>query len=328
MLRIFKQNDISSAFALVIITFLLKAKYILHPPALRDIEHFEHGLFFSFPSLKAVYTAHPSWYVFLSVCLMLGFALYLNNVVNREKFLPVKSFLPALSFLLFSSFSPVFNIFSMPFIANLFLFMAFSRMMHLYHIANPRRTCFDVGILVSLAALFYFPSILFLFVFLAILLLLRPFVFEENIAYILGILTPAYISVCILYITGNWTHLRSFLYLHLTPPVKIIALTPLVVMTVVSISMLVYGLFLINQASIKNAISVRKKWNAVVIYLFFACVIGIFSNTFPGVPWLLTITPISIIVSQTFLNHKEKYNTLTFYFLIAAVIVIQWMLQG
>ena len=104
------------------------------------------------------------------------------------------------------------------------------------------------------------------------------------------------------------------------------AVIPLVILTVVSISMLVYGLFLVNQAGIKNAISVRKKWNGVVLYLFFACLIGVFSKVFPGVPWILTIAPISIILSQTFLNNKEKYNTFTFYFLIMVVILVQWVL--
>jgi len=38
------------------------------------------------------------------------------------------------------------------------------------------------------------------------------------------------------------------------------------------------------------------------------------------------MAPISIILSQTFLNYKEKYNTFTFYFLITVVILVQWVL--
>jgi hypothetical protein len=247
-------------------------------------------------------------------------------VINREKFLDRKSYLPALSFIIFSSFAPVLNIFSTAFIANILLFTAFSKMMELYHISNPRKACFDVGLLVSLAALFYFPSILFFFLFLALLLLLRPFVLEENLAYILGIVTPFYIAYALIYLSGHSTKLDTITFLNLTPPLKTMPVVPLLIMTVVSISMLMYGLFLVNQAGIKNAIAVRKKWNAVVIYLFFACIIGIFANTFPGIPWILSIPPISIILSQTFLSNKEKYNTFTFYFLILAILALQWML--
>ena len=145
-------------------------------------------------------------------------------------------------------------------------------------------------------------------------------------AYFLGVLTPVYLSLALIYLSGHWYDLHTIVFLNLTPPIKTMALIPLVMLTVVSTSMLVYGLYLVNQAGIKNAISVRKKWNGVVLYLFFACVIGIFSNVFPGVPWILTMAPISIILSQTFLNNKEKYNTFTFYFLIIVVILVQWVL--
>jgi hypothetical protein len=326
VLRIFKQNDISSVFAIVIFTFLLKAKYMLHPPGLNELDNFQHGMLFSFPQLASLYNAHPSFYVFLSVCLLLCFSMYFNVVVTREKFLQGKSYLPALSFLILSSFAPVLNIFSTATIASLILFIAFSKTMQLYQTTNPRKVCFDIGILVSVAALFYFPSILFVFLFLALLLLLRPFSLEENMAYFLGVLTPVYLSLALIYLSGHWYDLHTIVFLNLTPPIKTMALIPLVMLTVVSTSMLVYGLYLVNQAGIKNAISVRKKWNGVVLYLFFACVIGIFSNVFPGVPWILTMAPISIILSQTFLNNKEKYNTFTFYFLIIVVILVQWVL--
>ena len=326
MLRIFKLNDLSSAIAMVFLTFVLKARYIWHPPALSEMDNFHRGLLFSFSGLARFYEKHPSIYVFFSVMILFGFSIYFNYVVNRERFLQKKSYLPAMSFLLFSSFAPILNVFSTAFIANIFLFMAFSKTMQLYQIAKPRKACFDIGLLVSLASLFYFPSILFFFLFLALLLLLRPFVLEENMAYIIGILTPIYLAFALVYLTGHWNDIGKLVFLQLTPPIKTMSILPLVIMTVVSITMFVYGLFLVNQAGIKNAIAVRKKWNGVVLYFFFACFIGIFAKNFPGVPWILTITPISIILSQTFLNNKEKYNTFTFYFLLVAVLAIQWLL--
>lgn len=68
--------------------------------------------------------------------------------------------------------------------------------------------------------------------------------------------------------------------------------------------------------------------NGMGLCSIFLCFIfiGIFAKNFPGVPWILTITPISIILSQTFLNNKEKYNTFTFYFLLVAVLAIEWLL--
>ena len=126
MVRIFKQNDITSSFALVFIALLVKVRYIIHPPALSEITHFNKGMFFSFPSWEIFYAKHPSVYMLFSIAALFIFSFLLNFVVNREKFLQRKSYLPALTFLLFSSFAPSFNVFSTAFIAKCFLFLAFA----------------------------------------------------------------------------------------------------------------------------------------------------------------------------------------------------------
>ena len=326
MLRIFKQNDISSAFGLVIMTILLKLKFILHPPALADLGSFQRGFLFSFPALAELYHQRPALYVIVSVLVLLSFAIYLNIVVNREKLLVKKTYLPAFCFILLSSFSPLLNIISMAGIANIILFIAFSKTLQLYHLSKPRRACFDIGLLVTIAGFFYFPALLFILLFLIILLLLRAFVIEEVLAYLLGILTPVYLCLSIVYLTGYWPHLHEIAFLHLTPPIRTMSIIPLILTSVISITMLVYSLFLLNLAGIKNTMAVRKKWNGVVIYLFFAMLCGIFSAMFPGIPWVITITPISILLCQTFLNNNEKYNTFTFYFLLVAALIIQWLL--
>ena len=196
----------------------------------------------------------------------------------------------------------------------------------LINAAKPRRACFNIGLLVSVATLFYFPSILFFFLFLALLLLLRPFLLEENIAFILGILTPIYLALSVIFLSDKWHDMKNFVHFNITPPLKTMSITPLLIITIVSITLLVYGLFLTNQAGSKNAIAVRKKWNAVVIYLFFACIAGIFSSVFPGYTWILTVAPISIIVSQTFMHKNERYNAMAFYLVLISILVIQWAL--
>jgi ABC-type uncharacterized transport system permease subunit len=91
VLKLFKQNDIVSAFALLLVGFGLKVSYILHPPAMDDIQEFERATLFSMSGLKAFYISHPSVYIFFSVCVLFLFSLYLNAIVNREKFLQRKT---------------------------------------------------------------------------------------------------------------------------------------------------------------------------------------------------------------------------------------------
>lgn len=321
MITYFKRNDIGTAFLLVFVCVVLKIKYILSPPAFKEIDDLHIGLVFAFPSWKQFYLQHPSVYVFFSICCLFAFALYLNYVANKEKLFPRKSFLPALSFLVFTSFLPVLHIFSVLFIANMLLFVAFAKTLELPNSAHPQRLCFDIGLYVSLASLFYFPSILLFFLFLALLLFFRPFKLQENIAYLLGIVTPIYFLLSILYLSDS----KAVPFLHLTPPIASTHSGKLLLISLVSMVLLVYGLFLTNQNGFKNPIIVRKKWNAVVLYLFFMMLIGVLSRTFPGLPWLLIFAPFSILLSQTFLHNKEKYNTFTFYFLILLILIVQWV---
>lgn len=324
MLRILKQNNLVSLILLVILTGILKARYILHPPEITALEGFQKGTLYS---LNHFYQAHPSLYILVSTLLSLAFAIYLNHIMNREKLQVQKSYVPAYSYVLFTSFLPALSIFSMASVASMVLFLALAKSLQLYHHGNARKEAFDIGLLVSLSVLFYFPTILFILFFPVFILLMRPLSLKEMVAYMIGIFIPLYMASAWLYLQGNLTNWSKVLYLHLTPPIKTIPVLPLTIMTAASFSFIIYGLYLINQSSGKNPIAVRKKWNVIAIYLGLSVITGIFSRVFPGITWIMLAVPVSIILSQAFLNNKEKYNTFTFYFLLLTVLTVQWLLK-
>jgi hypothetical protein len=325
VLGLFKQNTISTAAALVIVTFLMKVRAILHPPPIQELADFNKGLFFKWDWMKNFYTSSPSLYIFLSVCFLLAFALYLNFVVNNEKLFSRKSYLPALSFVLITSMLPSLNVFSFEMIASGFLFLAVSKALSLAHTTTPRKVSFDIGLFLGLASLFYFPSVFFFFLLLILLFIFRPFVLQEVLAYFLGCLTPFYFSAALLFISGQWKQRLASIYLHLHLPLNLVKFPVFVVMTLSSVILLFYSLYLINKTATKNAMVVRKKWNAIVIYYVFATIIGSLSIVFPSTAWILSITPFSIILCSTFHHNLEKFNNFTFYFLIAVLITVQWL---
>ncbi|MBP6624925.1 MAG: hypothetical protein KA198_07120 [Chitinophagaceae bacterium] len=324
MVGIFKRNDALAFASLLVLHLVLKIKVILHPPEIANLEKFYQGFFFQWKWLKQFYIASPGIYIFLSSILFFLFILYVNVIVNEERLFYRKSYVPALSLVLFSAFIPELCLFSTIFIANVFIFIAFAKTLLLYSHAKPRKACFDIGLFVALASLFYFPAILLIFLFILIFALLRPLVIQEIFAFLIGILTSFYFAITLSYLLGNWTQIKSKLNFHLFLPLKINNPIIFISSTLVGILLLVYGMFLLNQHGPKNPIAVRKKWNAVVLYAFFGLLAGLFSSVFPGLPWLLAITPFSIILSQTFQNNKEKFNIFTFYFIIIALIIGQW----
>jgi hypothetical protein len=95
--------------------------------------------------------------------------------------------------------------------------------------------------------------------------------------------------------------------------------------SVVSISLFLYGAFLINQTGEQNSMAVRKKWNALFFYSLFALFVGLFSPIFPSYTWIVTITPFSILLSQAFQHKQEKFNNFTFFIFIIILLFTQWI---
>jgi hypothetical protein len=305
----------------------MRLKYILHPPKVETIEGFQQGFFFQWKGLLNFYNAHPSLYVGLSTIFFIVFAVFFNFIINREKIFARKSFIPGFAFMLYSSFLPSQCIFSTVFIANGLIFLAFANVLSTYNITSPQKIFFNAGLFLGLATLFYFPAILLFILFIILILMVRPFKWQEFFAYLLGVTTPFYTVGMLLFLLGSWKKYTKHLYFRIHLPLKIISTPIFISLSVVSILMLVYGLFLVNQSQGKNTTGVRKRWNCIGFYFVFASMVGLFSATFPALTWLVAVTPFSIVLSQSLQNIKEKFNIFTFYFLLFMLFSIQWLMQ-
>jgi len=325
LLQVFKRNNISAYVALLLIAVLCKLKYVLHPELVRADNAAFEALFFNMNRLKMFFHLHPTLYVLISLLLQFAFAVYLNAVVNRQKLYPHKNYFTALSFILITSFLPVFNFLSVAFIANLFVLISFSSVLGLSNTALPRKACFNIGLLLAIAVFFYFPAILFVLLFILFIWLLRPFVLQELLAYLLGFATPFYFALALLYLNGNLKPALSQLQLHLRLPLRHSQTLPLAVFAIVGILYLLYSLSVSYKSSFKNAMIVKKKWRFITAYLFFGLVAGSFSGIFPQTYFILALTPFSILLSQSFHNRNEKLNIFTLFFLIISALSVQWI---
>ncbi|HPI53240.1 MAG TPA: DUF6427 family protein, partial [Chitinophagaceae bacterium] len=313
MVGLFKRNDIVAFAGLLILHILLQLKGIMNPVPVKWLDKFYHGFFFQWNGLERAYSSHPGVYMVVSAIMFFVFALYVNLVVNQERLYARKSYIPALSLILFSAFTPEMCLFSSVFVANVLIFIAFARTLMLYSHNKPRKACFDIGLLVGLASLFYFPAVLLVILFILMFAILRSIVLQEFVAFLVGVIGTWYFAAAYVFIRGDWKIVLQRIYFHIHLPSKLIHPSVFIISSVVSILLLVYGMFLLNLHGPKNPIAVRKKWNAVVFYAFFGLVIGLFSSIFPSLPWLLAVTPFSIILSQTFQHNREKINIFTFY---------------
>lgn len=325
MIQVFKRKDISPVFFLVFIYLGVRLFAFTHvtPPSLLD--NFELGLVFKWSWLSNLHVNWPILSNIIYFIVHVSFSFYLNYVINRERFFAKKSFLPALAYLLLSSWFPTTGVLSLAFVSNVCLFIAFSLVLQLYNLSKARGTCFSIGLWVGLACLAYFPAVLFVLLFVMLIFLLRPFVIQEILAYFIGLICVIYFAGAWFFLTGNLTKSLNQVYFHFALPLNLQSPMATLISSVVSISLFLYGAFLINQTGEQNSMAVRKKWNALFFYSLFALFVGLFSPIFPSYTWIVTITPFSILLSQAFQHKQEKFNNFTFFIFIIILLFTQWM---
>ena len=128
--------------------------------------------------------------IIIALILIIGEAFLLNYIVNENEILSKPSFLPALFYIVFmSNDNRMLMLYPMLF-ANFFILLGIHKLISSYRKDVAFSNAFDAGILFSLATLFYFPCIVFLFLLGIGFVLFRPFNWREWVISVFGILMP------------------------------------------------------------------------------------------------------------------------------------------
>ncbi len=207
-IRFFKNNNPSS--------FILLPLFAL---ALRIGGFFSEHVFaakYNMPLYEILTKPFNSFHftnAFSAFILTVGEAFLLNYVVNKNEILTKPSFLPALFFIVFMSCdSSLFTLHPL-LLASLFLLLAINKSANSYQKDAAFSNAFDAGVLLSLSALFYFPSIVFLPLLGIGFIMFRPFNWREWVISFIGLMLP-YIFVFTYYFwndkLGNWWDVKMF----------------------------------------------------------------------------------------------------------------------
>ena len=325
MLSTLKRSDASSYILLLLLIVAIKLHLFIHPPRWSVLEGMQEATLFNWKWMRAFYLHSPRSWLLISTILQLVFAWYMNLTLVKHKLFQQKSLLPVLILMGYSAMIPSANVLTMPFLSGIFGFIAFAKSMDLYQVQDSRGTVYTVGWLASLAAIFYFPAIVFFLLFLIIILILRSANLRDIVTFVLGYLTPVYFAWGITYLVSNQTS-RQVWNIQLALPVQVSNFLYFGTISFLSLMYFVYALYLNSNAGYRIPIGVKKKWNTVFWYFSIAALSGVWAIVFPSFTWVIAVIPFSIILCQCFLNNQEKYNTFAFYLFLLAVFGIQWFL--
>jgi hypothetical protein len=190
----------------------------------------------------------------------------------------------------------------------------------LYSNQKPKTTLFSIGIAIGIATFFYFPSIAFAALIIFGLAITRPFKLAEWLITLLGIITPYYFLLAIVFLTDKWQGYK-FPGFAVTYPLFSQSHWAYAAIIIVLISAMV-GIFYIQQNFRRQLIQARKAWNLTFLYLMVAVFVPFVNATHSFEYWILCAVPLSAFVAATFLYPAKNWFPAVLHWLMVAFVIV------
>lgn len=305
MFNSFRSGNPVTVLLLAAYALVLKGYFLLHPRA--PLDNNANGYLYDVLTgfLDRIFHGNAAGFTALAVLLLFIQALLLNRIVNDYRVLPRSSFLPAMVYLLFTSFFRDWNYFSSAVVANTLLLGVLANLLALYSKNSARGTVFNTGLLIGIAALFYVPAVFFLVLLWATLLINRPFNPAEWIIAVTGMLCPYYFLGTWLFLEGGLSRLWKLPVVHISYPSLQEAWFTIAAIALVLLFFII-GAIRLRQHFLKMLIQVRKIWLVLLIYVLIAILISFLALSFSINIWIFGMVPLAVFIANAFWYTRRK----------------------
>lgn len=304
MTGIFKANNPSNNFLLLLYGFVLKLPLFLHP----SVPHYEMLDGFLYKALlqwiAPAGAKIPLIYGVITFFLLYIQAISINTFVNSQRLMQKNNHLPGMCYLLMTSLFADWYQLSSSIVINTLLIWVLSKLTNLHTNNSPKSSLFNAGIIIGIATFFYFPSIAFLLLIIVGLGITRPFRLPEWLMVLLGLLTPYYFLGAWLFLSGNWKGYR-IPGISVTRPVFNQSGWAYTAIIFIFLTVII-GIYFIQDNMRRQVVQVRKSWNILFLYLLVALFIPFLNHSHRFDYWILAAVPVSIISGAAFLYPERK----------------------
>lgn len=306
-----KQNPINLLFLLAY-TYFMRIAIFYETPAKLNFDFLEpFARLLIDMDLDNAFSSSTN--IFIAAAIVFAQALIFNNIINNHNLLAKPSFLPALMYITGTSLFMPFMILSPALISNFLLIWIIDKFLKLGKSANSITTVFDIGMIIGMGTLIYFPFMgMLLMIFLA-LLLFRSFDWREWVAGLVGFLTVFFFLAVFYFWRDN---LSSFYQIwkplgNKFPSVFEINYNDYLVLIPVVIIIVLASLQL-RENFFRSFISTRKGFQLLFFMFIVAGASFYLKPNFRLWHFLLCVPPGSVLLAYYFSNAKKRwfYETL------------------
>lgn len=316
MTGIFRANNPINTFLLFVYGLLLKFAWMLHPAI--PAEDISYGFLYNhiLAAIKPFLDPQPVSYFVIAYLFLFTQAISINQLVTSRKLMQKPNYLPAMSYLLITSFMKEWNTISPALIAGSILIWVLFRMTSLNSNRHVKSTLFNIGMAIGICSFLIVPSLVFTLFVIFSLVIIRPPKAAEWFITIIGVATPWYFCFAWLFFTNK---LYSFyipgfgfsypVYKAFTP--ELAGLLSILILTVA-------GGFYVQSVSSKQVVQVRKSWVLILLYFLFSLSLTAICRQYTASCWLVALAPAAAFCGSAFFYLRMRW--------IPAV--VQWLLAG
>jgi len=246
------------------------------------------------------------WVLYL--VLLFTQALLLNGIVNKYRLLSQLSFLPAFGYVLLVSMFNHYLFMSSAFLANFAIIFMLGKTYQSYNDGSYGHL-FDIGFAISVASLFYLPTLILVIFLIVALATTRIFNWREWIVSLFGVLIPYFLIGTYFFWFDQF---NSFVFEHFVSissnQVLAINKLELVVKLLILLFIIMVTMFFFQVQFLKTIVQTRKYLTLSVYLLAISVMAFLLIRHFSFEPVSLSLIPISIFFSYTIFKLN---NTLT-----------------
>jgi len=314
--------------ALLAFAVLLSMVVLIYPEEYKTLEYQSPFYMLILNGLNRI-SGSGFYFLYIVSLLMVFFqALMINQFVNNIKLFPKITYVPGLLYILCASLFREYLFFSPVLIVNTFVVLIVIQMFSVYKKTHCWREVFDIGLLIGICALIYFPSFSLLLLFFIGLSTLRPFIWREWAIGVIGIFVPFFLAGTVYYWNDKLAKflLATFESVYSEFNVEITGGPELVWIGGQLLIMVGISIYLLQNNFMKSPIQFRK----FLTLMLWTIVILMFSSLFLSKltmnHFLILSAPLSIILSYFFLSFRKWYIPETFFWvLFFSVLTFQFL---
>jgi len=307
MINQFRNLNPINLLLLFAYTFFMRMAIFADTPAQLNFEFLEpYAKFFLHVPLQDFFS--PTGNALMAAILIFIQAVLFNRVVNNHGLLNKPGFLPALLYVTSASLFMPFLILSPPLICNFLLIWMMDKFLRVGKSGNVMMIMFDVGMIIALGTLIYFPFIVMLVLIWLTLLLYRSFNPGEWAAGLIGFIT-IFFFVWVFYYWNDSIGLFYKIFLPLAnkfPSVFKLNYNDYLVLVPVSV-MMVLAILQLRENFFRSFISTRKAFQ-MLFFMFLIAIVSFYTKPdFRLYHFMLCVPPGAVLLAYYFSNAKKRW---------------------